>query len=352
MLFWMNIIKKIKNRISENYNSNKGYLFVKILLWWLMSSGIISALRHIILIILGKDIESDIAYNILLIFIFVLTWILLDGVVESIFLSSWKIMDNMVKLPKNIWKKGVIVEYDLPKNITPSEAAILLYWRNETSNLLCLIYERVNEKKVKLYVKNWKKYLEKIQDLENDASYYEKFLFASIFDYNKWPVLFNKDLLSANKLQFNDLVVSSCEKKWYIDNNVEIKGIKSLSVTKDHPTSKQITKNNYSIWCLLFAILLFCLPFFWSILGGFWLFTWFILFMVVLINYRFNVTYYINLTDKWKEALSQIYWYKYYLEHCEEEQINSDLDEGEVYSKHLPYAIALKLNWKIIKELY
>ena len=49
--------------------------------------------------------------------------------------------------------------------------------------------------------------------------------------------------------------------------------------------------------------------------------------------------------------LSEIYWYKYYLEHCEEEQINSDLEENEFYSKHLPYAIALKLNWKIIDEL-
>ena len=48
---------------------------------------------------------------------------------------------------------------------------------------------------------------------------------------------------------------------------------------------------------------------------------------------------------------ADIIGYKYYLEHCEEEQINTDLEEGEVCSKHLPYAIALKLNWEIIDEL-
>ena len=57
------------------------------------------------------------------------------------------------------------------------------------------------------------------------------------------------------------------------------------------------------------------------------------------------------MTDKWEKILSHIYCCKY-LEHCEEEQINSDLEENEFYSKHLPYAIALKLNWKILDKLY
>ena len=64
-----------------------------------------------------------------------------------------------------------------------------------------------------------------------------------------------------------------------------------------------------------------------------------------------NKYYDIELTDKWKKILSEIYGYKYFLEKCEEEQINVNLWNDEVYSKHLPYAIALKLNWKIINEL-
>ena len=49
--------------------------------------------------------------------------------------------------------------------------------------------------------------------------------------------------------------------------------------------------------------------------------------------------------------LSEIYWYKYYLENCEEEEINANIWEKGTYAKILPYAIALKLNWKIISEL-
>ena len=73
--------------------------------------------------------------------------------------------------------------------------------------------------------------------------------------------------------------------------------------------------------------------------------------LLVLNGTQRNKVYNVKLTDKWKKVLSEIIWYKYYLEHCEEEQINVDLKENEIYSKHLPYAIALKLNWKIIDEL-
>jgi hypothetical protein len=40
------------------------------------------------------------------------------------------------------------------------------------------------------------------------------------------------------------------------------------------------------------------------------------------------------------------------LEHCEEEQINKDLESDLSYNKNLPYAIALKLNWKVIDKLF
>lgn len=64
-----------------------------------------------------------------------------------------------------------------------------------------------------------------------------------------------------------------------------------------------------------------------------------------------NKSYDIQLTDKWKKVLWKIYGYKYYLENCEEDEINSNLWEDEVYTKHLPWAVALKLNWEIINEL-
>ena len=49
--------------------------------------------------------------------------------------------------------------------------------------------------------------------------------------------------------------------------------------------------------------------------------------------------------------LADIVWYKYYLENCEEEEMNANLWEKGAYTKNFLYAIALKLNWKIIDEL-
>lgn len=275
----------------------------------------------------------------------------LDWIVESIFLKSWKIPANMRELPKNIWAKNSIIQYNLSENITPSEAWILLYGRAEISNILCLIYKWINEKKIILYVENGKKYLQKIQWLGEGACDYERFLFGRLFHSSKRPILFDKKLLDWYVSNFNDKVVESCMRKWYIDNKINMKGIKRFLISKNTGSGNNVMEErNASIWCLLF---LFIFP--WSViassLGDLWELAWFVLFITILLNYNSNKKYYIHVTDKWKDVLSQIYWYKYYLEHCEEEQINSDLEEGEVYSKHLPYAIALKLNWKIIKEL-
>lgn len=351
MWFVKRFINKIKNKISEDYNDHRSYFFAKLFVAGLMLPNIVLSLWDIILWIFGRELEWYLSGRFLILFLFSFLWLIFDGIVESIFLKSWKITANMKELPKNVWSKNTIIEYNLSENITPSEAGMLLYWRAEISNMLCLIYKWINEKKIILYVENGKKYLKRVQWLDDWVHYYEKFLFWRIFHNTQQPILFNKKLLNAYKEEFNDKVVKSCIVKWYINNNINPKGVNRLLVSEsDVSENKPIRKRNFSIWCLLF---LFLFPWFViaSNLGGFWELLWIVLFLIILINYLNNTKYYINLTDKWKEILSQIYWYKYYLEHCEEEQINSDLWDGEIYSKHLPYAIALKLNWKIIKEL-
>lgn len=343
----MPFLRKIKNKISEDYHSRNCYLFAKLLVALWMLSGIAFSLYDMF----SWTTDKNILWCIFWLLVEVWMRFIFDGIVESIFLKSWKITANMKELPKNIWSKNTIIQYNLSENITPSEAGMLLYWRAEISNMLCLIYKWINEKKIIIYIENGKKYLKRVQWLDEGDCAYERFLFGRLFHNTQQPILFNKKLLSAYKSEFNNMVIESCMRKWYIDNKINKKGIKHLLISKDSESrDKVIVEKNASIWCLLF---LFIFPWFAiaSNLGGLWELAWIMLFLTILVNYLNNTKYYINLTDKWKELLSEIYWYKYYLEHCEEEQINSDLDDGEVYSKHLPYAIALKLNWKIIKEL-
>lgn len=351
LFVFMQIIKKIKNKFSTDFHSRREYILAKLLVVILTVPNIVLAIRDIILWILGKELEWYVSGRFVGLFIGIFLWIILNWVVEWLFLSSWKITANMKELPKNIWSKNTIIQYDLSEVITPPEAGILLYGRSEISNLLCLIYKWINEKKIVLYVENGKKYLKKIQWLDLLYSDFERFLFECLFNFGEWPILFDKKLLKTYLSQFNDMVVKSCMRKWYIDNKINISGIKRFLMSENSESGDRvIVERNVSIWCLLF---LFIFPWFAiaSNLGWLWPLVWIVLFLTILANYASNKKYYIHLTDKWKDVLSQIYWYKYYLEHCEEEQINSDLDEGEVYSKHLPYAIALKLNWKIIKEL-
>ena len=65
--------------------------------------------------------------------------------IEVLFLSSLKIEINMPELPKKIGKEKTIVQYSLPKNITPSEVGIMMSGKAEMTNLICVIYKWVNE---------------------------------------------------------------------------------------------------------------------------------------------------------------------------------------------------------------
>jgi hypothetical protein len=58
----------------------------------------------------------------------------------------------------------------------------------------------------------------------------------------------------------------------------------------------------------------------------------------------------IKLTAEWEKIFSEIYWYKYFLEHCEEEQLKKIIEEdADFISETLPYAVALRLNINFLK---
>ena len=78
--------------------------------------------------------------------LYIFIWIFFNNFVDLVFKSSFKIDENMSFLPKSIEWRKTIVQYNLSKEITPSEAWFLLYREADIANLLCIIYRWYNEK--------------------------------------------------------------------------------------------------------------------------------------------------------------------------------------------------------------
>ena len=298
---------------------------------------IINVLFVIWLILLSKWFSNNLSEDLwpLFIALFIVIWVSFDRIVDSLFLSSFKIDENMNSLPKIIEWEKTLVQYDLSKEISPSEVWFLLYAKADISNLLCIIYKRVNEKIIEIYSTDWKKYMKVIGELWDDVPYFEKYLFQCFLSWRDGFIELDKNKLKRYKIKINDLIFEKCRLKWYCN-------------IKTNDTWKKV--QYIAIFLLCRVIFIYLVKDFILFVFFFWR-VWLLFFVPSVIVRLFYKKYSFTLTVKWKKMLSEIYWYKYYLEHCEEEQINSDLEENEFYSKHLPYAIALKLNWKIIDEL-
>ena len=125
----MSLIKKIKNKVLENYYSHRWYFFAKLSIIVLMLLVFIwSGLDVSSLIVDGAEMEgilSGLKKSLIIIFV----RIILNWVIELIFSPSWKIKDNTDNLPNDVLWKKTLVQYNLQEKVTPSVAAMLLYWR-------------------------------------------------------------------------------------------------------------------------------------------------------------------------------------------------------------------------------
>jgi hypothetical protein len=83
-----------------------------------------------------------------------------------------------------------------------------------------------------------------------------------------------------------------------------------------------------------------------------------IIYMLYLTQFIWSPSFKVNLwklerTKKWDELYAKIMWYKYFLEHCDEDKMKEVLKQDADYiDKTLPYIIALRLNWKFLDRSY
>lgn len=336
--FWVIFKKYLENFLLKKCHGHDAIVFAKFFINFLFIVLLIWVLIWFYKSLFIKIDDWSETWNVwpFLIALFIFIWIFSNKFVNLVFQFSLRIDENMDSLPKFVKWKKTLVQYGLSKEITPSEAWFLLYWEANISNLLCIIYKWYNEKIIDIYSEDWKKYMEVIGKLKDNVPYYEKYLFQDMLENKGGLAVLNKYKLWQYNIDVNDLIFEKCRLKWYCN-------------VKSNEFQKKL--ESIGIWLLVLVTLIYFIKDFLLFMVLFW---W--LFFIFIIVYAFSFLvprkkYSFILTDKWRKMLSEIYWYKYYLENCEEEEINANIWEKGTYAKTLPYAIALKLNWKIISEL-
>lgn len=230
---------------------------------------------------------------------------------------------NIDKLPNRIGKYPVIIQYTPPEWLSPSEVWLIYNLSYEPTNFDCLIYKWELEWIVEVeYSGNEVIHIEKKKELKDDVPKYEKLYWENIF----WSWFFKYSTLYED---IDSELLNHCIEKWWL-------------------YTKHIGCKN------LLVILL------WIIFPPFWILLIVYIFMLQLYytnklwaKHIIDLSKKILRTDKWDELYAHIIWYKYWLEHCEEDQIKEILkNDPKFKSRTLPYVIALRMDWKLLDKKF
>jgi len=256
---------------------------------------------------------------------------------------------------RQIWKYPIITQFTAPKWISPSEMAYLYNIKHFRWNISCLFYKWAAEKRISMDFQAWtwlssdKVKIKIIDDSLKDMPPDEQIEWSLIFENNKDIILPNVKLLGKISA-INVETAKSCLEKKLIE--------KWLTITL---TPKFVEWFFLALWILSILTLIFytyasCFldmfqnhsPWIHVLMVAFSLN---IILLAVRPTKRIKLIRY-KLSDKWKKILAEIYWYKYFLEACDERKIKTFLKEDPEYlDKIMPYAIAIWVETEIIKKV-
>lgn len=323
-------VKDFFERCAYFYKNDKKYRKICLeALWILIIFNIIC-----VFIYLFFDVNIFLFQLLMSLFIFLLRILESCEIIPSAYIKP-----NIGELPNKIWKYPVIVQYDAPKWLNPSEVWLLYNLKSLSTNLDSLIYKRENEGLVKIELrKDWYLNLYRNKDIHEKAPYYEKQYRKMVFWQNRrekavWSMKSSWTSWYYAVDWWNpDLeLLHYCVKKWRL-----------------------CEKYNYLFLFALFAAVVIPLVL-WNISWIFSIISFVLSIMYILYcvsKYWWTYVYLtIKRTDKWDELYAHIIWYKYWLEKCEEEQVKKILkDDSWFKSRTFPYVVALRLNWKFLDK--
>ena len=254
-------------------------------------------------------------------------------VYSSLTIPTDYIQPDMDKLPSKIGKYPVAIQYDPPKWLNPSEVWLLYNQSYESTNIDCMLYKWEYEWLIEIEDKwNWTVVVFRNKEIDNKVPSYERQYRTMVFWFDrKDRVVRKRGQTKQDIKEIIDLhseLSKYCVEKWWL----------------------KLESINYSgIFPMIFCILLIPIfPVIWIVV---------ILYLyAVVVSHSFGFTYLwnkIRITDEWEKLLAHIVGFKYWLEHCEEQQIKKILkDDPSFNSKILPYIIALRMDWKLLDKKY
>ena len=296
---------------------------------------------------------------------FIITILVAILVIFSLFASNIKI----VLEPKHLRMKRKnlrdVIHYTPPKWYSPIEINLLYNRYPSTQIITTALYTRVAEWYIKTYANKtafWFKNIlfETIKEKEdfwkNERAGFRSDLEEELRNCIK-NVNFNKHSYYLNTDNIKDIA-----NRMFISLRHEL----IPSIYKKYTNIKQTEIPLWFItfWAIIWLmIFVYCKDNYTSIDSKFVAYGFFLLRNIIwssiyywLYYYRWWIEHIRNddeshLTDKWKEILEQIYWFRKFLLYVEDERLNKLLKEDPEYcEKMLPYAIALWVWNKWIKK--
>lgn len=254
------------------------------------------------------------------------------------------VQPNIDKLPEKIGKYPVVIQYDPPKWLSPSEVWLLYALNSFPTNIDCLLYKREYEGLVKIEDKdNWEMLVQRLKEIEDKVPEYESWYRSAVFwvsrlkevTWNTSLGLWSRaDVMEMKKIHLK--LLYHCVDKWWIIEK----------------------KNNFYVMLLVWFIFCFVLshilPSSFAPLYIFLMLLFMVNIVVSSLSWKWMYIWKkILRTDEWDKLLAHIIWYKYWLEKCEEEQVKKIIkDEPWFKSRNMPYIIALRMDWKLLDKKF
>ena len=250
----------------------------------------------------------------------------------SCYSDGARIDKNMDSLPKDIWWHKVIVQYNAPKKLNPSEIWFLYYLLSDKELTKAILYKWEAEWIIEISKdrnENWSYMIKKIWELKmhNVPSYEMNLWFKAFSDIDDESHDMNLLLDSSENIQKE--IENYCFNQWWIE----------LSKNRS---------DKYEYYLFFVFVFCFLIQFLSKILMIVFLFVFMVYFIY---NLLYEPDY--ERTDEWNKLYAHIMWYKYYLERCEEKQLLSLLKSGKHHdNKLLSTMIALRMDWKFLEKAY
>lgn len=244
---------------------------------------------------------------------------------------------------KNKIKLRDVVFFDPPKYYTAAEVAVLDKWWSTWKVFPAMLYERISNKNVKLWMDdNWELFFEKLRE-EPILAFDDNFSMMWYDAYNKDPEHDFWALCFPNRNRVYLRMISTLPDLERLPSDFFYKAQRDTTSRYDYKHNRRnissVTNEVYLLTWISFFLFYFSFALLWRlplILSGA------CILRIIDIKLKFSIWSKKYLTQHGVQVLEQIKWFKKYLLAVEDAKLKVTLDQDPLYfEKILPYAIAL-----------